>query len=160
RAEVEIFENLARKGWSGGGLDELLEKSSDPFQAEADATTTNGSREIFSILPTKSILPTNPDDPASPGLGRPRHDSFGVGGGGDRYESITTALSESGEMDQRSIFSAEGYFNNSRGVRPFSPPPTDRRALSTDCPAQETEQDGEQTPRPSVATESESGERG
>jgi len=159
RAEVEIFESLARKGWSGGGLDELLEKSSDPFQTEADTAGANGSREIFSILPTKSILPTNPNDPGSPGLGRPRHDSLGVAEG-DRYQSLTRALSDCGEADQRSIFSTEGHFNNSRGVRPFSPPPSDRRAFSVDSPAKVTEQGGEQTPRPSIVTESESEERG
>ncbi|KAG5368593.1 Protein IVY1 [Yarrowia sp. C11] len=31
RAEVEIHEGVARKGWSGGGLDELIEESGDPF---------------------------------------------------------------------------------------------------------------------------------
>ncbi|SCU85302.1 LADA_0D06744g1_1 [Lachancea dasiensis] len=31
RAQVEISENIARKGWSGGGLDELLLKADDPF---------------------------------------------------------------------------------------------------------------------------------
>ncbi|SCU87051.1 LAME_0D08570g1_1 [Lachancea meyersii CBS 8951] len=31
RAQVEISENIARKGWSGGGLDELLVNADDPF---------------------------------------------------------------------------------------------------------------------------------
>lgn len=31
RAEVEIHEGVARKGWSGGGLDELIAESGDPF---------------------------------------------------------------------------------------------------------------------------------
>ncbi|KAG5985931.1 hypothetical protein E4U54_005738 [Claviceps lovelessii] len=31
RAEVDIFESLARKGWSGGGLDDLLEMGTDLF---------------------------------------------------------------------------------------------------------------------------------
>ncbi|SCU93778.1 LAFA_0F18162g1_1 [Lachancea sp. 'fantastica'] len=31
RAQVEISENIARKGWSGGGLDDLLVHAEDPF---------------------------------------------------------------------------------------------------------------------------------
>lgn len=31
RAEVEIYEGIARKGWSGGGLDDLISAGSDPF---------------------------------------------------------------------------------------------------------------------------------
>ncbi|KAG5914854.1 hypothetical protein E4U42_000281, partial [Claviceps africana] len=31
RAEVDIFESLARKGWSGGGLDDVLEMGTDLF---------------------------------------------------------------------------------------------------------------------------------
>ena len=31
RAQVEISENIARKGWSGGGLDDLLIDAEDPF---------------------------------------------------------------------------------------------------------------------------------
>ncbi|CDK26951.1 unnamed protein product [Kuraishia capsulata CBS 1993] len=33
RAEVEIYEGIARKGWSGGGLDSLIARSPDPFTA-------------------------------------------------------------------------------------------------------------------------------
>ncbi|AJU89407.1 Ivy1p [Saccharomyces cerevisiae YJM1273] len=36
RAQVEISENIARKGWSGGGLDELLCDADDPFSKKAD----------------------------------------------------------------------------------------------------------------------------
>lgn len=31
RAEVEIYEGIARKGWSGGGLDDLIATCPDPF---------------------------------------------------------------------------------------------------------------------------------
>ncbi|GCE98284.1 hypothetical protein ZYGM_004196 [Zygosaccharomyces mellis] len=34
RARVEISENVARKGWSGGGLDDLLMDAEDPFNSE------------------------------------------------------------------------------------------------------------------------------
>ncbi|EJS42315.1 ivy1p [Saccharomyces arboricola H-6] len=40
RAQVEISENIARKGWSGGGLDELLCDADDPFSKK-----TNGPCE-------------------------------------------------------------------------------------------------------------------
>ncbi|KAL1887475.1 hypothetical protein Cpir12675_006530 [Ceratocystis pirilliformis] len=36
RAEVDIFEGLARKGWSGGGLEDLLEKGVDLFAPDDD----------------------------------------------------------------------------------------------------------------------------
>ncbi|SCW04061.1 LAFE_0H05050g1_1 [Lachancea fermentati] len=34
RAQVEISENIARKGWSGGGLDDLLIHADDPFNKD------------------------------------------------------------------------------------------------------------------------------
>ncbi|KAK9429053.1 hypothetical protein V1505DRAFT_289596, partial [Lipomyces doorenjongii] len=34
RAEVEIFEGIARKGWTGEGLDDILSNSTDPFAVE------------------------------------------------------------------------------------------------------------------------------
>lgn len=36
RAQVEIYEGIARKGWSGGGLDELISQCPDPFSPEED----------------------------------------------------------------------------------------------------------------------------
>ncbi|KAG5980597.1 hypothetical protein E4U55_003843, partial [Claviceps digitariae] len=42
RAEVDIFESLARKGWSGGGLDDLLEMGTDLF-ATRDEDVVVGS---------------------------------------------------------------------------------------------------------------------
>lgn len=51
RAQVEISENIARKGWSGGGLDDLLYDADDPFSkktkgpygtADGDAETADG----------------------------------------------------------------------------------------------------------------------
>lgn len=62
RAEVDIFESLARKGWSGGGLEDILEKGQDLFAAEETGTggigvgVDEGSTKLFSILPPKSIL--------------------------------------------------------------------------------------------------------
>lgn len=64
RAEVDIFESLARKGWSGGGLEDVLEKGTDLFAPEDIVPTgtgigmvgSGGSDGLFSILPPKSIL--------------------------------------------------------------------------------------------------------
>lgn len=70
RAEVDIFESLARKGWSGGGLDEILEKGTDLFAADEQQHHSSFSGgggaaggvggdegvKLFSILPPKSIL--------------------------------------------------------------------------------------------------------
>ena len=105
RAEVDIFESLARKGWSGGGLDLLLENGRDLFAPDDDAdlpppgllgatgtaaaaaaaggksAPADGAR-LFSILPPKSILADTASDrtrPSGGGAGRSR--SGGDGGG-------------------------------------------------------------------------------
>jgi hypothetical protein len=36
RAQVEIYEGIARKGWSGGGLDDLLARCPDPFAQDEE----------------------------------------------------------------------------------------------------------------------------
>ena len=41
RAQVEISENIARKGWSGGGLDELMIDADDPFNKEKPEEEAN-----------------------------------------------------------------------------------------------------------------------
>ncbi|KAK4145384.1 uncharacterized protein C8A04DRAFT_10683 [Dichotomopilus funicola] len=82
RAEVDIFESLARKGWTGGGLEDVLERGVDLFAAEMEDPLTGGmgsdgkggiggdnnsgsggfgvaggdGTKLFSILPPKSIL--------------------------------------------------------------------------------------------------------
>lgn len=128
RAEVDIFESLARKGWSGGGLDELLEKGKDLFASEDDALGTGGAvgnggvdgAKLFSILPPKSILADSGSDSTRPKHGRA--DSLLVEP--DRYQSLAGAVDrERDRGDSDSIFSD---FNQSRGVRPFSPQPIRR----------------------------------
>lgn len=105
RAEVDIFESLARKGWTGGGLEEVLEKGRDLFASEdatgvgrgggtAGAASAHGGSvaggsgdgsKLFSILPPKSILAEScPSDTSRPGHGRP--DSLLVDA--DRYQSL------------------------------------------------------------------------
>ncbi|KAI1436958.1 hypothetical protein GGR50DRAFT_157068 [Xylaria sp. CBS 124048] len=139
RAEVDIFEGLARKGWSGGGLDELLERGRDLFAADEDAVTgtggsgsaaggaTNDGTKLFSILPPKSILADTALDSGTkspqPGQGHPRSDSFLSES--DRYQSLSGAFTSQGDVD--SIFSD---FNQTRAMRPFSPQPI--RRLATD----------------------------
>ncbi|KAI0393056.1 hypothetical protein F5Y17DRAFT_328200 [Xylariaceae sp. FL0594] len=141
RAEVDIFEGLARKGWNGGGLDDLLEKGRDLFAADDEETaaaaaasvmgaaSSGEGTKLFSILPPKSILAdTVPDAPSSSSArgrppGRARTDSFLVEG--DRYQSLAGAVvTDRGGADTESIFSD---FNQSRGVRPFSPQPIRRQ---------------------------------
>lgn len=150
RAEVDIFEALARKGWSGGGLDELLEKGRDLFANETDMAETHHSK-IFSILPNKSILADSSHDHASQprlpthGHDHARSDSLLVEGHG--YQSLAGAVSaaaEGNDADVRSVFSdsglskinrtdhTPGMLNRSRGARPFSPPPRERVRDSDD----------------------------
>ncbi|KAI1272682.1 hypothetical protein F5Y07DRAFT_379195 [Xylaria sp. FL0933] len=138
RAEVDIFESLARKGWSGGGLDDLLERGRDLFAADEDGgsgsavvaggaagAAGNEGAKLFSILPPKSILADTASE--SGGVrGRPlahtRSDSLLVET--ERYQSLAGAVvTDRGDAD--SIFSD---FNQSRGVRPFSPQPIRRQA--------------------------------
>lgn len=151
RAEVDIFESLARKGWSGGGLDEILEKGTDLFAADdhhaSSAAATNNNThhrggddaKLFSILPPgKSILADTDSDtthlhsspfhrgrsPAAAGH-HYRADSLGVASepGCGTYLSLTGAVSPP-DADAASIFSAD--FNAPRPprmTRPFSPMP-------------------------------------
>lgn len=133
RAEVDIFESLARKGWSGGGLDDLLEKGKDLFANDdetlahgidpAVVAVTNGEgARLFSILPPKSILADSTAGDSS--RYRPHHRADSLRVDTDRYQSLTGAVERDGDRDDTdSIFSD---FNQSRGVRSFSPQPIRR----------------------------------
>ncbi|KAK4125023.1 hypothetical protein N657DRAFT_570290 [Parathielavia appendiculata] len=122
RAEVDIFESLARKGWTGGGLEEVLEKGTDLFAAEMDPGglgKAGGGTGLFSILPPKSILADTSGADTIRGGKDTRSDSLLVDT--DRYQSLAGAVSSRGrDRDTDSIFSE---FNRSRNVRPFSPQP-------------------------------------
>ncbi|KAK1656195.1 hypothetical protein BDP81DRAFT_456891 [Colletotrichum phormii] len=146
RAEVDIFESLARKGWSGGGLDELLEKGADLFASDEVGDHSGlgsvigggvggggGSAEtakLFSILPPKSILADAASDMTRRG-GHARGDS--LLSDPERYQSLAAAAGGPSpgfggdDNDTDSIFS-ETNFNRPRGVRPFSPQPIRRHA--------------------------------
>jgi hypothetical protein len=150
RAEVDIFEALARKGWSGGGLDELLERGKDLFanDGEGGEHAANHSK-IFSILPQKSILVDSPD--GSGRQGHHRSDSLLVEG--TTYQSLAGAVRDT---DVNSLFSERdtsttGILNRPRGAQPFSPPPmervpvTERDPLELDKPDAEPRKDSEET---------------
>ncbi|KAL2686986.1 hypothetical protein Neosp_004534 [[Neocosmospora] mangrovei] len=132
RAEVDIFEGLARKGWSGGGLDDLLEKGQDLFATEEDTANLSGSSgetpKLFSILPPKSILADTGSEASRPG--HARSDSLLMEA--DRYQSLAALASDSkqssGGNDSDSVFSTD--FNKPRNARPFSPQPI--RRIPTD----------------------------
>lgn len=58
RARVEISENIARKGWSGGGLDDLLMDAGDPFNKEDETINDNEIEQGA----TSSELPVNENE--------------------------------------------------------------------------------------------------
>jgi hypothetical protein len=129
RAEVDIFESLARKGWSGGGLDELLDKGVDLFANEAEVGDDDATK-LFAIPAPKSILTE---------AGADKNGDNRDGGSqvdGEQYQSLAGAVSARDRDETGSIFSQrtgmEGNFNKPRGVRPFSPPPPVTRRRDTD----------------------------
>ncbi|EGS22765.1 uncharacterized protein CTHT_0012400 [Thermochaetoides thermophila DSM 1495] len=135
RAEVDIFESLARKGWTGGGLEDVLERGVDLFAAEIDPLGGSGKgagdggggvggdgTKLFSILPPKSILADTGSDTLRPV--NQRGDSLLMDA--DRYQSLAGAIAsdftaKDRDRDADSVFSSE--LNRSRNVRPFSPQP-------------------------------------
>lgn len=135
RAEIDIFESLAKKGWTGGGLEDVLEKGQDLFAADDIGAAAAGSNsagggaasdgvKLFSILPAKSILA---DSSAAPDGSRshPHHargDSLLVDT--ERYQSLSAVASDVKPGDNESVFSAD--FNKPRNARPFSPQPIRR----------------------------------
>lgn len=131
RAEVDIFEALARKGWNGGGLDDLLEKGKDLFANDDVSASHAADTEIFSILPQKSILAdaaSAQDAVAGASTSHKRSDS--LLGEGLHYQSLAGAVGRdvdvSSVFSDRDVGSTTGILNRSRGARPFSPPPADR----------------------------------
>lgn len=151
RAEVDIFESLAKKGWSGGGLEELLDMGADLFANEGDTHVMDPAQaQLFSILPNTSILAeavavarrvsvgpatTAPTPEISQAeekgeMRPPQRPSQRRAETEDPYQSLAAAITPLQEDDSRSIFSVsnESHFNKSRGVRPFSPPRSISRA--------------------------------
>lgn len=69
RAELEVYEGIAKKGWAGGGLDDLLEISPDIFTL-ADSDFNNGrideDRTASEIMRSSSINPQKSDGDRKP----------------------------------------------------------------------------------------------
>jgi hypothetical protein len=143
RAEVDIFESLARKGWTGGGLEDVLERGVDLFAAEMDPLVGSGKggggdggagvgsgegTKLFSILPPKSILADTSGSDTLRGGNHNRSDSLLMDT--DRYQSLAGAVSlDHMKEDADSVFSE---LNRSRNVRPFSPQPQPLRSNPDD----------------------------
>lgn len=128
RAEVDIFESLAKKGWTGGGLEDVLEKGQDLFASDtvaghAAGGVTDGVK-LFSILPPKSILADSASE-VSRGAGHARSDSLLVDT--ERYQSLSALATDSKAGDAESTVSAD--FNKPRNARPFSPQPIRRAPM-------------------------------
>lgn len=123
RAEVDIFEALARKGWSGGGLEDLLERGKDLFANENELTNSDHQQKMFSILPQGSILASGTEG---------RNDSDGE----TIYQSLGAAIEGRGDnvsiFSERGVDGMKGVLNRSRGVRTFSPGPSDRVVVGED----------------------------
>lgn len=125
RAEVDIFEGLARKGWTGGGLDELLDKGQDLFAPEDISAAVGAPAEtakLFSILPPKSILADSTSDGSRAVGHHVRSDSLDTG---QQYQSLAALAEATRGADTESIMSAE--LSKPRNARPFSPQPIRRR---------------------------------
>ncbi|KAI5817424.1 hypothetical protein BZA77DRAFT_309513 [Pyronema omphalodes] len=103
RAEIEIFEKIASKGWdASGGLDDLIARAADPFAAPI---SNSGEGEIFSILPTESILP-NPNQGVVSRSGSISGGGGGGGGGGagstlleGKYRSLAGTITHDEDGD-------------------------------------------------------------
>lgn len=82
RARVEISENIARKGWSGGGLDDLLMDAEDPFNKEespgeaSDATEGVETLENEHAKSPKTSLSSSEPHPSSPSPPSPTDEDY------------------------------------------------------------------------------------
>lgn len=126
RAEVDIFESLARKGWTGGGLEDLLEKGSDLFAGDDGLTATANASAVASGIPPPVAAAAASDSRSSSAAGRlfsilPPHSILAdatvpgatsgsvVGGAGSmadedatagRYQSLSGVAAAMGVRDQ------------------------------------------------------------
>ncbi|RDA95281.1 hypothetical protein CP533_3456 [Ophiocordyceps camponoti-saundersi (nom. inval.)] len=131
RAEVDIFESLARKGWSGGGLDDLLDRGRDLFAADDDAIAhpPPDPAKLFSILPHKSILPDSSDSLL------PSMNTYSSSNDDDEHDEYrsSSSLSDSSAASTATITAAAAAAEANRprnNPRPFSPQPI--RRIPTD----------------------------
>lgn len=139
RAEMDIFESLARKGWSGGGLDDMLDRGRDLFAAPDDLAlpdeypvagpSSTSSSKLFSILPPRSILADSAPREGGGGNngGHTRADSLGVDDDGGYQPLTAVAESHAAAGDADAVMSAA--FTKPRNARPFSPQPIRRKHM-------------------------------
>lgn len=108
RAELEIFEGLARKGWAGGGLEELLDRGQDPFarEEEREGDGRVGASMVNGLVPV-----------VHQSLGMPRDGEQRAAGLDD---GVPLAVGERQDHDEMSIFGGEA---TDQSMRLFSPPP-------------------------------------
>lgn len=108
RAELEICEGLARKGWAGGGLEELLERGQDPFAGEDDrrGVAGNGASSVNGLVPT-----------VDQSLGMPRNGEHRAVRSADA-ESV--AVADGHDHDETSIFDTDAA---NQQMALFSPSP-------------------------------------
>ncbi|ODQ82682.1 hypothetical protein BABINDRAFT_159212 [Babjeviella inositovora NRRL Y-12698] len=59
RAQVEIYEGIARKGWSGGGLDDLIAQCPDPFNPDDEDEEAHLNGETTQLYVSLINTPLN-----------------------------------------------------------------------------------------------------
>ncbi|KAK3948922.1 hypothetical protein QBC32DRAFT_46193 [Pseudoneurospora amorphoporcata] len=151
RAEVDIFESLARKGWTGGGLEDVLEQGQDLFASEdviPDRTVGHSDGRFGGTGGNIVAGGAGDDGIASGGAGGgsklfsilPPRSILADTTGGGREDTLRLSLAGAihspdnqstiaysprtppRDKDTESVFSSEGL-NRPRGPRPFSPQP-------------------------------------
>lgn len=145
RAEVDIFESIARKGWTGGGLDDLLDRGQDLFANDDAAAIPADPAKLFSILPPRSILADSASDASRLDHDRvdgllPADDPFAASAtastasdaGSDASDASSSASSAdtvtaaASTSSTASDSAARPGPNKPRPPRPFSPQPIRR----------------------------------
>ena len=108
RAELEIFEGLARKGWAGGGLEDLLERGQDPFAGEDEwrGNAGNGASTVNGLVPI-----------VDRSLGMPRD---GEHRAACLPDAESVAVLDGQDLDETSIFDTDAA---NQQMRLFSPSP-------------------------------------
>ncbi|KAK3396049.1 hypothetical protein B0T20DRAFT_358765 [Sordaria brevicollis] len=149
RAEVDIFESLARKGWTGGGLEDVLEQGQDLFASEdviPDRTVGHSDGRFGGTGGNIVAGGAGDGGIASGGAGEgsklfsilPPRSILADTTGGGREDTLRLSLAGAihspdnqstivysprtppRDKDTESVFSSD---NRGRGPRPFSPQP-------------------------------------
>lgn len=109
RAELEVFEAVARKGWAGGGLEELLDRGRDPFAREEEEREGDGRVGAGTV---NGLVPGVRQSLGMPRDGEPR--AAGLDDG------VLLVVVDGHDRDETSIFGGEAA---DQSMRLFSPPP-------------------------------------